>query len=324
MPPFNDAIQLVTAGTIAPVYLLAGGDGYLEDFFIGEVARHFLPPGSRKQVFALDDDRAEQVLAELNAYGLFQDRQLLVVHQIQRIKGTARDELIAYTGNPNPDKCLLLVMEEYQPTKGLQKSLAKSISVIDTRPPFPNTLRSLANYYAKQKGFILRSDALELLIDLIGDSAGHVMSELDKLFTQMEKGEAVTRELVEVQVCSDKSFQLWHLQESLARRETDRSLRICLSLLEYGTLPARIIGSLSTLFCQLLFIQTDTNMERGYTGLNKLVTTQLRPMRGLYTLDETTWILRKLQATDLSLKSTSVAADQMLIALVAGVCRGIG
>lgn len=324
MPPFNDAIQLVTAGTIAPVYLLAGGDGYLEDFFIGEVARHFLPPGSRKQVFALDDDRAEQVLAELNAYGLFQDRQLLVVHQIQRIKGTARDELIAYTGNPNPDKCLLLVMEEYQPTKGLQKSLAKSISVIDTRPPFPNTLRSLANYYAKQKGFILRSDALELLIDLIGDSAGHVMSELDKLFTQMEKGEAVTRELVEVQVCSDKSFQLWHLQESLARRETDRSLRICVSLLEYGTLPARIIGSLSTLFCQLLFIQTDTNMERGYTGLNKLVTTQLRPMRGLYTLDETTWILRKLQATDLSLKSTSVAADQMLIALVAGVCRGIG
>ncbi len=324
MPAFNDAIRKVTTGTIAPVYLLAGGDGYLEDFFIGEVAKHFLSGGSRKMLFTLYYDRAEQVLAELNAYGLFQDRQLLVVRQVQRIKGAVREELLTYIVNPNPDKCLLLVMEDYQPTKGLQKSLAKSIPVVDTRPPFPDKLRSLANYYAKQKGFVLRSDALELLIDLIGDSAGHVMSELDKLFTQLERGEAVPRELVEAQVCPDRSFQLWHLQEAVARRETDRSLRICVSLMEYGTQPTRIVGGLSTLFCQLLFIQTGTNMERGYTGLNKLVTKQLRPMRGLYTPSETTRILRKLRATDVSLKSTSVASDQMLIALVAGICRGTG
>ena len=324
MPAFKDAIRQVTTGTIAPVYLLAGGDGYLEDFFIGEVAKHFLPAGSRKQVFSLDDDRAEQVLAELNAYGLFQDRQLLVVRQVQHIKGAAREELLTYIGNPNPDRCLLLVMEDYQPTKGLQKSLAKSISAVDTRPPFPDTLRSLANYYAKRKGFVLRSDALELLIDLIGDSAGHVMSELDKLFSSLEKGEAVTRELVAAQVCPDKSFQLWHLQEAMARRETDQSLKITVSLIEYGTKSTRIIGALVTLFCQLLFIQTGTNMERGYTGLNKLVTTQMRPMRRLYTPGETTRILRKLLAADVSLKSTSIAPDQMLITLVAGICRGIG
>jgi len=114
------------------------------------------------------------------------------------------------------------------------------------------------------------------------------------------------------------------LQAAVACRVPDRSLRVCVSLMAYGTLPARIVGSLSTLFCQRLFIQTGTNMERGYTGLNKLVTKQLRPMRGLYTPDETTRILRKLRAADVSLKSTSVASDQMLIALVAGICRGIG
>ncbi len=324
MPAFNDAIRQVTAGTIEPVYLLAGGDGYLEDFFIGEVARHFLPTGSRKQVFSLDDDRAELVLAELNAYGLFQDRQLLVVRQIQRIKGTAREELLTYIGNPNPDKCLLLVMEDFQPTKGLQKSLAKSIPAVDARPPFPDTLRSLANYYAKRKGFVLRSDALELLIDLVGDSAGHVMSELDKIFTQMDDGGTVTRELVEAQVGPDRSFQLWHLQEAMARRETDKSLKISVSLLEYGTQPHRIVAALATLFCQLLFIQTGTSMERGYTGLNKPVTARLHSMRNLYKLKETTATLRKLQAVDVSLKSTSVAPGQLLISLVAGICRGIG
>ncbi|MBA7690098.1 hypothetical protein ES703_98622 [subsurface metagenome] len=96
-----------------------------------------------------------------------------------------------------------------------------------------------------------------------------------------------------------------------------------MSLIEYGTSPTRIVGGLSTLFCQLLFIQTGTGVERGYTGLNKPVTARLHPMRSLYTLKETTQILRKLLAVDVSLKSTSVEPDQVLISLVAGICRGI-
>ncbi len=323
MASYRDAIRRVTAGTIAPVYLLAGSDAFFEDFFIGEVARHFLPPGSRKQVFSLDDDRAEQILAELNAYTLFQDRQLLVVRQVQRITGVVREELLTYVENPSPDKCLVLVMEDYQPSKGLQKSLAKSIPVVDTRPPFPDTLRLWANYYTKLKGFVLHPEALDLLIDLVGDSAGHVVSELDKIFTQLGEGEAVTRELVESQVSPDRSYQLWHLQDAVACRDMDRSLRISVSLIEYGTSPTRIVGGLSTLFCQLLFIQTGTGVERGYTGLNKPVTARLHPMRSLYTLKETAQILRRLLAVDVSLKSTSVEPDQVLISLVAGICRGI-
>jgi len=237
--------------------------------------------------------------------------------------GIARQELLTYIENPNPEKCLLLVLEDHQPSKGLQKSLAKSIPVVDTRPPFPDTLRSWAGYYAKLKGFVLLPEALDLLIDTVGDSAGHVVSELDKIFAQLGEGDKVTRELVEAQVSPDRSYQLWHLQDAVARRQTDQSLRICVSLIEYGTTPTRIVGALSTLFCQLLFIQTGTSRERSYTGLNKPVTARLRPMNKLYTHQETAQILRKLLAADVSLKSTSVKPDQVLISLVAGICRGI-
>ena len=107
------------------MYLLAGGDAFLEDFLIGEVTGRFLSSGSRKQVFSLDDDQVEKVLAELAAYDLFQEHQVMVVRQVQRLTGNAREELLTYVKAPNPDKCLLLVLEEYQPTKGLHHQLTR-------------------------------------------------------------------------------------------------------------------------------------------------------------------------------------------------------
>lgn len=293
----------------------------MEDFFIGEVATRLLPSGSKKVVFSLDDDSADEVLAELTAYSLFQEREVIVVRQAQRIAGQARKELLTYANNPNPDKCLLLVIEEYQASKGLQKALARSIPIVDTRAPFPDKLRSWANYYAKRQGFVIQPEALDLLTELVGDTAGHVVSELEKIFTQLQEGDAVTKELVAANVGPDKAYQLWHLQEAVAQRETKRSLKITVSLLEYGTNPTQIISALAGLFSQLLFIQTGTTADGVYTGLNKAVTSQLKVMPDIYTAGETTRILRKLLAADVSLKSSNVERNQVLIALVADICR---
>ncbi|UCD39133.1 MAG: DNA polymerase III subunit delta [Fidelibacterota bacterium] len=322
MLSYSDAIRQVKAEKISPVYLLVGGDAFFEDFFSAEVTARFLPEGSRKSVYSLDDDRAEQVLAELSAYTLFQQRQVMVVRQVQRIAGTARDELLAYVKTPDPDKCLLLIMEEHQPSRGLQKSLAKSVPIVDARPPFPDKLRSWANYYAKLKGYTIQPEALELLMELVGDSAGHVVGELDKIFTQLTEGETVTREIVELHVAPVKSYQLWQLQEAVARHEAVNALRITVSLMEYGVAPTRIVGSLATLFSQLLFHQTGTTAKQVYTGLNKSITAQLGSMSNHYTLNETFSVLRKLLATDVSLKSTGMDPNQLLTGLVADICRG--
>ena len=319
---YNDAIQAIRSGVINPVYLLAGGDPFFEDFLIQEVGQSFLSPGSRKQVFSLDDDQPESVLAELSSYGLFQDHQLLVVRQVQRLAGTAREELLTYVHSPDSLKCLILILEDFQPSKGLQKALGSAVKIVDTRPPFPDKLRSWASYYARLKGFTVQSEALDLLVDLAGDSAGHVVSELEKIFSQLEENATISREMVEDQVGSGKSYQLWELQEAVAQRNMDRSLQVGVSLLEFGTHPTRIVGALAGLFCQLHFLQTGTTAERVFTGLNQMVSRHLRTMGKVFTVEESTRILRMLLDADMRLKSTSVVPSQLVIGLIAGICRG--
>ena len=321
MASYGDILRQVKMGQIVPVYLLAGRDTFLEDYFVKEIVEQFLPPGSKKMIYSLGDDRAEVVLAELNAYSLFQSRQVLVVRQAQRIAGKAHEELLAYAAAPNPEKCLLLIMEDYQPGKGLQKQLGKVVPVVDTRPPFPDKIRSWANYYAGSKGHTLEPGAVDELMDLAGDSVGHVVSELEKIFSQLDAGDTVSSEMVQNQVGAGKSFQLWRLQEALALRDTSFSLRVLVSLLEYGAQPTQIIAGLTALFSQLFFIQSRTTDNRVYTGLNKSVASKLGRMGQLYSPVETALILRRLLAADVKLKSSSVAPRSVLIPLVVGISK---
>ncbi|MFC1484621.1 DNA polymerase III subunit delta [Candidatus Neomarinimicrobiota bacterium] len=320
---YTDAIRQVMSDVIQPVYLLAGGDPFYEDFFAKEVAKRFLPAEGNKVIYSLDDDLADTVLAELGAYHLFQTRQMAVIRQVQRISGAARDELMAYIQKPNPDRCVILVIEEYQPKKGIQKGIGQMIPIIDARPPFPDKLCSWANYYAKLKDFTIQPDALDLLVDFAGDSAGHLISELEKIFSSLKDTQTVTREIVEDQVVPAKSFQLWHLQEAVADRNTENVLRITASLVENGMPSTRIINALATLFCQLLFVYTSSTSYGVYTGLNSPVTAKLKKMMKIYTFREIEYIIPLLLSKDRELKTTGVKEEPVIIGLVASICSGI-
>ncbi len=304
------------------MYLLAGGDAFLEDHFISQTVLRYLPAGGRKQIYSLDDDKADEVLAELGAYGLFQSKQLLVVRQAQRVSGKARDELLAYVGAPAQNKCLLLVLEDHQPGKGLHKRLAHEVTVIDTRPPFPDQLRTWAKDYARGNGHQLDPEALDILMEYVGDSVGHVVSELDKLFIALDEGAIVDPGTVEAQVGADRRHQLWHLQQSLAQRDSPRSLAILVSLLRHGVRPSPIISAIAALFSQLLHLQARTTAPKVYTGLNKVVTAEMGPMAGQYPPGDTARVLRALLAADVTLKSVAVDADAVMIALITAICRG--
>ncbi len=321
-PTYRAALQAVQGGEIEPVYLLAGGDTFLEDHFISQVVLRYLPADGRKQIYSLEDDKAEEVLAELGAYGLFQSKQLLVVRQAQRVSGKVRDELLAYVGAPAEDKCLLLVLEDYLPGKGLHKRIARELTVIDTRPPFPDQIRTWAVDYARRNGHQLDPEALDILMEYVGDSVGHVVSELDKLFIAIDEGAAVDPGTVEAQVGADRRHQLWHLQQALARRDSPRSLAILVSLLRHGARPSPIISAVAAVFNQLLYLQSQTSAPKVYTGLNKVVSAEIGPMAGRYAPGDTARVLRALLAADVTLKSMAVDTEAVLIVLITAICKG--
>ena len=322
MPSYRDIIRELQGGRIRPVYLLAGGDPFLEDYLIQECVRQFLPEGEKKIVFSLDDDKADKLLAELVSIGMFQQRSVIVVRQVGRAAGKAREELMEYVLKPSEDKCLILILPDWQPGKGVHKKLVKSIPVVDTRPPFPDKIKAWARYFAKTKGYLIEDDALEYLLEICGDTVGHVVSELGKIFSQYDTGSIIDLPMIIDQTVAARTYQLWQFQAAVAERNNQLGLRILVSLLEHGTTGVQIVSSLANLFCQLLYLQSRTNSQGIYTGLNKLVSSKLGTMARRYSPRETKLILRQLLATDTTIKSTNLEVGTLLVPLLVGICKG--
>lgn len=300
---------------------MAGGDAYLEDAFVQSVCERFMPSEAKKIIFAMDDDRGEDLMAELSAYSLFQTKQVLLVRQPQQLSGKVREELIKYVGMPNHEKCLILVLEDHTPGKGLHKAL-KGVTVIDTRPPFPDQIRSWVNDFAKDKGHPIPADALDMVITLAGDSVGHAVSELNKICSQLDEGDTITIELVRELIGSGRMYHTWHLQEALAQRKTSQAVKVLVSLMDFGANPVQLVNAMATLFMQLLFMQSRTIDSSAWTGLNKVVTKQLDRMRALYRPQETARILQVLLAADISIKSSGESTG-LMIPLVVSITKGL-
>ncbi|MFC1481516.1 DNA polymerase III subunit delta [Candidatus Neomarinimicrobiota bacterium] len=322
MSNYSDIIREIQGGKIRPVYVLAGGDPFLEDYLIRECVKKFLPQGEKKLVFSLDDDKADKLLAELVSIGMFQQRSAIVVRQVGRAAGKAREELLAYALKPNADKCLILILADWQPAKGVHKKLSKSVPVIDTRPPFPDKIKAWARYFAKTEGYVLEADALEYLLEICGDTVGHVVSELGKIFSQYDEGSTIDLPKILDQTGGGRTYQLWQFQAAIAERNNQLGLRILVSLLEHGTTGVQIVSSLANLFCQLLYLQSRTTARGVYTGLNKLVSSKLGQMTGRYSPRETKLILRQLLEADTTIKSTNVEVGTLLVPLLVGICKG--
>ena len=108
-PTIGQLIKRIHSNEIAPAYSLFGNESFLQDFFIQELATYFLGDSGIKKHISLDDDKQDQLLADLSAFSLFSERELLVVRQIKKLTVNARKELVDYLGNPNTDTCLVLI-----------------------------------------------------------------------------------------------------------------------------------------------------------------------------------------------------------------------
>ena len=91
-------------------------------------------------------------------------------------------------------------------------------------------------------------------IRIYGDSTSHVINEIEKT-SLMLGDEEINEKNMDYIDGFDRIFQLWHLQDSLGKKELHTSLEITRSLLGNGTPFPRILVSLVYLYQQLLLQQ---------------------------------------------------------------------
>jgi DNA polymerase-3 subunit delta len=219
----------IKKGQTKPVYWLEGD----EEFFIDQVmnfAEHEIlsesEAGFNKTVFYGRDADWASVVNACRRYPMFAERQVVLLKEAQAMRDI--DKLEGYIEKPLPST-LFFVAYKGKKIDGrtkLAKMLKDKSVLMTTKKLYDNELPSWTDEQVRMKGFTITPKARELLIDHIGNDLSRIGNEIDKMTLNLSGRKNITEDDIEQFVGISKEYNVFELQDALARRDYYKAMRI--------------------------------------------------------------------------------------------------
>jgi DNA polymerase-3 subunit delta len=145
----------------------------------------------------------EDAAASCNALGLFAvERRLVVVEQVERWKAADVKAVQEYLRKPAPTSVLALLGEDVKRDSALAKAVAKAGEVliydIPTTRGRKADLPKWVEQQFRERGIVIDHEAARALVELAGDNADELATEVDKLTTWAAGERIGEREVAEL------------------------------------------------------------------------------------------------------------------------------
>jgi len=211
---------LAAVAELASVYLITGTDRpkvsralrRLRDR-VGEDATETL---------SAPESGGEEVVAACNALGLFAvERRLVVVEHVQSWKAAELKAVEEYLGRPAPTTVLALAGDEIKRDSALAKAVAKAGEVLVYDLPKRGRKADLPAWVEQQfrdRGIGIEHEAARGLVELVGENADELATEIDKLATWAAGERLGEREVAEL-VAPRAEVPPFELTDAWGRRD---------------------------------------------------------------------------------------------------------
>lgn len=215
--------------TFKPVYWLEGE----EDFFIDQViqfAEHHLLPESEagfnlSVLYGKDTDWAA-VINACRRYPMFAEHQVVILKEAQEMRQI--EKLEAYVDKPLTSTLLFIAYKgkKVDGRTKLAKTLKEKGVLFTTKKLYDNELPEWTQSMVASKGFTITPKALHLIIDHIGNDLSRLRNEIDKLALNLGERKSITEDDIEQYIGVSKEFNVFELQQAVARRDLYKAIRI--------------------------------------------------------------------------------------------------
>jgi DNA polymerase III subunit delta len=183
------------------------------------------------------DASGEDIAAACNALGLFTvERRLVIVDSVERWKAADVKAVEEYLKRPAPTTVLTLVGDQVKRDSALAKAVAKAGEVLiydlptkgrGSKPDLPKWVEQ----QFKERGVKVDRDAARALVELVGENADELLTEVDKL-TTWAAGEPIREREVADLVPARAEIPPFDLTDAWGRRDVSAVLAASERLVE--------------------------------------------------------------------------------------------
>lgn len=305
----------VAENELRPIYLLTGGDRPKIRRALERLRSRFGPESV--ETLSAEGVDGDEAVAALNSLGLFagDGGRLVVVEDVERWKKADEEAVATYLTDPVPGAVLALVAGELKGS-ALPGLCAKAGEVLAYDVPRPRDLPTWVRAQFERSGVQADGEAARALIDVVGEDANALATEVEKLAAWSD-GEPVGRHEVELLAAPAQEASAWAIMDAWGARDLPAALAACQSDIERGADPFAVAMRLSSQVALVRQAQALSEEGLGVKDIAKrLRKHEFRVRKALgqaenYTRDELDEAVIRLASLDASLKGASRLAGEL-------------
>src|SRR5580765_193719 len=212
-----------------PIYWLEGE----EDFFIDKVvdfAEHHILSDAESSFnlmvfYGKDADWAE-VINSCRRYPMFAERQVVLLKEAQQMRDILKLE--PYILQPLSSTVFVVSYKDKKVDgrSKMAKLLKEKGELLTTKKMYENQLPEWVTELVHSMGLTINQKALNLLIDHIGNDLMRIKSEIEKIRINLGTRKGIHEDDIEKFVGISKEFNVFELQDALAKKDLSKALRI--------------------------------------------------------------------------------------------------
>lgn len=326
----REAMIEVAEGRIRPVYLVYGGEPFLESEFLRALRDAIVRPETdafNYHVVEAAPDQTAQALSLAQTMPFFDQRRLVVVRDSPAFATPRRkpaeeeqngDEkggdhgvelLLTYLNRPPDSTCLVFTVYNADSRKKATKAVIGLGGAVECRPlnqvDAAQWLQARAPRYRTKIG----GEAARILVEKVGTDLRSLDTDLDKLSLYAGEAREITVTHVEQAVGGTAETEVFRLTEAIMLKQKEKAVQYLALVLRQVDHPLQVLAAISNQFRLLLLIQS--LVRRGVSLKEGPGLAKIHPYRyqilsrqvGRFARAELAGALERLLQADLAMKS---------------------
>ena len=226
---FNTLMTQLDAGELSNVYLLQGEEYRMLDQILAKIEENVLEEGTRTfnhhLLYGKETDPSD-IINLARRFPMMAEKQLVVYKEAQYCKKPA--DMIPYLKDPMPSTILVW----FHPGKKIAKNtivgkqFVASGTVFTADPIAERDVAKVINDHITSAGYDIEPKPLHLLVENSGHKFSVILKELEKVFSNVPKGEKIRIEHIEKYVGINKEYNVFALQNAIAKKQRTKAVEI--------------------------------------------------------------------------------------------------
>ncbi|MBA2762959.1 MAG: DNA polymerase III subunit delta [Segetibacter sp.] len=216
-------------GVYKPLYWLEGEEPYFIDKVVEYAESNILQESEASfnlTVFYGRDADWTSVINACRRYPMFAERQVVLLKEAQQMKDI--DKLEGYVINPLHSTVFVVAYKDKKidGRTNFARALKKNGELFQSKKIYESQLPEWAKGMVLAKGFDITPQALQLLIDHIGNDLNRMENEVEKVWINLGTKKKIDADDIEKYVGISKEFNAFELQTAIAKKDLAKAIRI--------------------------------------------------------------------------------------------------